>query len=264
MDIKSNSPDLWNEALPVKKDSGHKYDAGHAFIYAAPEMTGATRLAATACARMGVGLVTVLCKDDTYDIFRGSLPAHIIARNDLSYYHDKLSARLYGSGGMACKIDFGVDVPTVLDAAALKHLPETLSPHYILTPHEGEFAKTFPDISGDKENAARVAAQMVNAIIVLKGQKTVIAAPDGRVVVNTHASPYLATGGTGDVLAGMITGLLAQKMPSFEAACAGVWMHGEAGIALGAGLVASDIEIILPKILTMLHQRKNHSKPGFL
>jgi hydroxyethylthiazole kinase-like uncharacterized protein yjeF len=258
-----NNPDLWINTLPVR-NNGHKYDYGHAFIYGAPEMTGASRLAASACARMGAGLVSVLCANEAYNIYRTTLPSHIIVQNDLKYKHDKLSARLYGSGGLPCKPDFEQDIPTVLDAEALKYLPDRLSSNYILTPHDGEFAKTFPDIKGDKQKKALVAASQTNAIIVLKGAETIIAHPDRRVVTNHHSSPMLASGGTGDVLAGMITGLLAQGMDPFHAACAAVWIHGEAGLTIGHGLVASDIEAILPKILTMLINSSEGENLGYV
>lgn len=259
-----NSPDLWLDSFPLKNDKNHKYDAGSAIVYAAPEMTGATRLAATACARVGAGLVNVLCTNETYDIFRTSLPAHIITRKDLHYKYDKVSARLYGCGGLSREVDFKSDIPTVLDAEALRILPNKLMPNYILTPHEGEFAKAFPEINGSKAEMAIKAAKEINAIIVLKGRETIIAAPSGEIITNDHASPYLATAGTGDVLAGMITGLIAQKMPPFHAACAAVWIHGEAGLVLGPGLVASDIETILPTILKNLFNKGKSKTMGFL
>lgn len=264
MNMIINDPKLWLNVLPRKTGAGHKYDYGHAFIYGAPAMTGATRLAAAACARIGAGLVTVLCAQATYDVYRSTLPAHIITRADLEFKHDKLSTRLYGCGGLPCAVDYDRDIPTVLDAAALDNMPDTLTPNYILTPHEGEFARTFPDIQGDRADKAAQAAQHINAVIVLKGLETIIAAPDGQGVINQNAAPVLATAGTGDVLAGMITGLTAQGMPPFDAACAAVWMHGEAGKAIGHGMVASDIELVLPKILTMLANKQQGEPLGFL
>jgi NAD(P)H-hydrate epimerase len=119
----------------------------------------------------------------------------------------------------------------------------------VLTPHEGEFARAFPAIKGDKIEKAKAAASQSGAVIVLKGSDTVIASADGRCVVNAHASAALATAGTGDVLAGLITGLIAQGMDGFDAACAAVWIHGEAGRRASYGLVASDLECFVPDIL---------------
>jgi ADP-dependent NAD(P)H-hydrate dehydratase / NAD(P)H-hydrate epimerase len=246
--MEANHPALWKNLLPVKKPGGHKYDSGHALIYGAPELTGATRLAAESCARMGAGLVTVLADKKIANVYRAALPAHIMVRDDFTWTDARVTARLYGPGGLSIKPDYKSNLPTVLDADALMHLPAKLCLNYVLTPHEGEFARAFPGIEGSRSEKAQRAAQESGAVIVLKGHETIIAAPDGRSVVNTHASPYLASAGTGDVLAGMITGLLAQSMVPFEAACAAVWMHGEAGRQFGVGLVASDLPGLLPVI----------------
>lgn len=246
--MKQNSPDIWRDKLPQIKKVGHKYDRGHALIYGAPEFTGATRLAAQSCARIGAGLTTVLGGKKA-DIYRCTLPAHIMVRDDLNWNDERVSAKLYGSGGLQTEIDYQSKLPTILDAEALKQLPAELSQNYILTPHEGEFAKAFRSIDGNKAQKAQKAAKHINAIILLKGKETVIAHPDGRIIINNHASPYLASAGTGDVLSGMVAGLCAQKIEPFYAACAAVWIHGEAGQKFGAGLVASDIEKKIPEIL---------------
>jgi hydroxyethylthiazole kinase-like uncharacterized protein yjeF len=240
-----NSPDLWVKKLLVPENDIHKYERGVAAIYGAPSLTGATRLAASACARMGAGLVNVLCATDTADIYRISLPAHILVR-DLSWNDPRISVRLYGCGGLAKGVQIRLDRPAVIDADALFAIPEILNDKAIITPHEGEFCRMFPALKGARIERAQEAALLTGAIVVLKGAQTLIAHPDGRVIENDHATPYLASAGTGDVLAGMIAGLLAQDVPAFEAACAAVWVHGDCAIRFGLGLVASDLIDLIP------------------
>lgn len=247
-----NNPDIWRDKLPVKRAKQHKYDHGHALIYGAPAMTGATRLSATACARMGAGLVSVLATPKTQSIYQTALPPHIIVRDNLDFFDDRVSARLYGPGGLPCEVDFDKEVPTILDADALKNLPSELGYNYVLTPHEGEFSKAFPHITGTNAEKTKQAALELNCYVVLKGSTTYIAGSNGDFIYNEHSSPWLGTAGTGDVLAGMITGLAAQKMPLFDAACAAVWMHGEAALKFGSHLVAPDLLGELPSILQKL------------
>ena len=243
-----NHPDLWLEHFPQKNAEAHKYDFGHALIYGAPELTGATRLAASACARIGAGLTTVLAGGNG-DVYRKSLPAHIMVRDDMRWSDPRVTARLYGSGGLAKGVKISLNRSCVIDADALLCMPEQLNENTVLTPHDGEFAKAFPDIQGSRLERVVSAAKHTGAVIVLKGPDTIIAHPDGRVVINAHSAPCLATAGTGDVLAGLITGLLAQNMPAFEAACAAVWIHGDAALHYGPGLVASDLIDFIPKVL---------------
>lgn len=248
MSVEHNHPDLWLEALPRKQAGGYKYDSGVVHIFGAPKLTGATRLAAESCARMGAGLVSVIAPDGTGDIYRTVLPAHILVY-DLGDEPVKVSARLYGPGGMAPGVKLSLNRSAVIDADALACLPERLHEQIVLTPHEGEFARAFPDLQGARDERALAAAERTGAVVVLKGAETVIAHPDGRVVVNAHASPHLATAGSGDVLAGMIAGLMAQGMNGFAAACAAVWVHGDAALKFGAGLVAGDLIEMIPEIL---------------
>ncbi len=247
--MKSNHPDLWTHLIPVKTDESHKYKHGHVVIYGAPELTGATRLAASACSRMGAGLVTVLANPNIANVYRTALPPHILVRDDLNWFDERVSAKLYGPGGLSVEPDFKSNLPIVLDADALSNLPKKLAPNYILTPHEGEFERAFPDIKGARAEKAIEAAQTINAHIILKGAQTIIAAPDGNCVMNDHASPWLATAGTGDVLVGMVAGLIAQDMPVFEACCGAVWIHGDCGRRFGPGLVASDLVDTIPAAL---------------
>ena len=243
-----NKPELWRDLLPHKSKEAHKYDHGYALIYGAPELTGATVLAASACARMGTGLVTIL-SDGKGDVFRTIAPPHILVRDDIQWSSDKVTAKLYGPGGLCVTPDFDSDILTILDADALLNLPDRLKPNFILTPHEGEFQKAFPELAGNKIEKAQEAAKQKNCYIVLKGSETIIATPDGKYAVNMADAPWLATAGTGDVLAGMITGLIARHMPVFEACCAAVWIHGECGKDFGQGLVATDLIDLIPKIL---------------
>jgi NAD(P)H-hydrate epimerase len=258
--IINNRRVLWRDGFPRKKGDIHKYDFGLALIYGAPKLTGASRLAAECCARAGCGLVSVLVGETEAPIYKSSLPAHIMVQNDISYFHDKCSARLVGCGGLPD--DFTLDdlaphnVPTIFDADALhaNFLKFPLPYPAILTPHEGEFARLFPDIKGSREERIVEAVKKSGCTIVLKGAHTLICGPDNpeHIVCNKHASPILATAGSGDALAGIIAGLVAQKMNIFDAACAACWIHGETSLLCGLGFVASDIPIYMPAALQKL------------
>jgi hydroxyethylthiazole kinase-like uncharacterized protein yjeF len=253
--LEVNSPDLWAHCLPRPAVDGHKYHRGYAAIYAAEELTGATRLAAEACNRIGAGLVSVIAQARS-DVYRTCLAADIMVHAQMP---DKTSAALAGPGGCTPAQHLALLGASWLDARIFDAgaIParedfDQLDQTCIMTPHIGEFEHRFGAITGDASQAAHLLALQSGATVVLKSAQTTIAGLDGRVIVNTHTSPYLAKAGTGDVLAGLITGLTAQGMPHFEACAAAVWMHGEAGKRIGVGLIASDIADSLADILCEL------------
>ena len=264
-----NNPDIWKDALPDTAGFTHKYDRGHGVFFGGAEMTGATCLSAYAATRMGLGLATIAADKSSVDTYRVFMP-HIIARaaegvqeKTAAADHDNVNTIIIGPG-YGNKDELKKLMPEllslknkkyVLDADALtafagnaQELFGSLDENCVLTPHEGEFKKLFGDYDADKLAITRLAAEKSGAVIVHKGQETIIAAPDGRVVRN-GGSPWLATAGSGDVLTGFIAGLIGQGMPTFESACAAVWMHVKCAENFGAGLVAADIPDLLPEVL---------------
>lgn len=271
IDTWENAPTVWRSHLPQANSSGNKYTRGHALLYGGYPMTGAARLAARAAARMGAGLTTIAVPEAAFPIYAAALTSIMVrplrSRGDLAHLLSdaRYSAVLIGPGagvGDATR-EAALQIlasgrPVLLDADALTvfardpaALARAIRGPCVMTPHDGEFARLF-DARGDKLQRARVAARQSGAIIVLKGADTVVAAPDGRAVVNTNAPPSLATAGSGDVLGGMILGLLAQGMDAFFAAAAAVWMHGAAAASFGPGLLAEDLPDLLPGVLREL------------
>lgn len=251
-----NSPNLWKSRLPQPKPDGHKYDRGHCVIIGGNKLTGAARLTSEAAARAGVGLTTIIAPSEAAGIYRAASPAHIMIEDEtdpVAQLSDKRRNVLVLGPGFGADTDKALkwlksrsDQRLVLDADGLRTEALTfLREGDVLTPHAGEYERLFGDLMPQQ------AAKKFKTVIVLKGEKTIITDGD-RSVVNDHASPYLASAGTGDVLAGIIAGLMAQGMESFDAACAAVWMHGEAGRRIGPGLVASDIPSALPAIMAGL------------
>jgi hydroxyethylthiazole kinase-like uncharacterized protein yjeF len=270
-----NAPALWRESFPVPTIEGHKYSRGHVAVHSGGiASTGAARLAARAALRTGAGLVTIASPTDALAVHAASNLAVMVrhaegadALRDL-LADPRFKAAVLGPGGgvgqamrRTVRAAMRPGLAAVLDADALtsfagnaRALAAALRKGggTVLTPHEGEFGRLFGRIEGSKLERARSAAKMVGAVIVLKGADTVIASPDGRAAINDNAPPYLATAGAGDVLSGFIAGLLAQGMPAFEAAAAGVWLHGEAAAAFGPGLIADDLPEAYPNTLRQL------------
>lgn len=260
-----NDPSLWGDRLPRPGAAGHKYDRGHAVVFGGVRLTGAARLAAQAAMRAGAGLCTVVAPAEAATVYRSDAP-HVMVEErgaDIAAHlaDTRRNAVIYGPG---MEGDVRGDVlavlaaarATVLDAGALTSfagrggaLFAELRPDCVLTPHEGEFERLFGVLPGDRIEKARTAAVMAGCVVLLKGAETVIAAPGRDPVVNAHATPYLATAGAGDVLAGVIGGLMAQGMVAFDAACAGAWIHGEAALRFGPGLVATDLVAGIPAVL---------------
>jgi len=270
-----NDPALWLDAYPWPVDGTHKYKRGHAVVLGGAAMTGAARLAARAAQRVGAGLTTVAAPAAAFPIYAATLESVLVARltgaGDFARLmaDERHNAILVGPGAgvtpmtrRAALAALATRRAAVLDADALtvfakerKTLFKALAgAQAVITPHEGEFARLF-SMSGDKLARARAAAVECRAVVVLKGTDTVIAAPNGSAAINGNAPPSLATGGTGDVLAGLIVGLLAQGLDPFRAACAACWLHGDVAQDHGVGLIPEDLLGGLPAALARLAAR---------
>jgi NAD(P)H-hydrate epimerase len=270
-DTFENGPGLWASNLPRPQLSGNKFTRGHALISGGYPMTGAARMAARAAARAGAGLTTIAVPTIALPIYAAALTSIMVQPLAAPEDFDRLLAdRRYSASLIGPGAGTGEDTrtrvlamlatgrPTLLDADAITafesdppSLFHAIVGPCILTPHDGEFRRLF-DPSGDKLTRTRAAARKSGAIIVLKGSDTVIVAPDGRAIINANAPPTLATAGAGDVLGGIILGLLAQGMEPFLAAAAGVWLHGAAAAEFGPGLLAEDLPDLLPSVFRRL------------
>ncbi|MBM1172747.1 NAD(P)H-hydrate dehydratase [Microvirga arabica] len=272
----ANHATLWTHALPRPGLSSHKYERGHTLVASGgATRTGAARLAARAALRIGSGLVTVASPPEALGVNAAHLTAIMLRGcdgpeglntmlQDQRFNSLVLGPALGIHAGTRAMVAVAVHArrSLVLDADALtsfeglatelhgafRHAPS------VLTPHDGEFNRLFkghPDLVDPASKIERVrrAAAYTGAVVVLKGADTVIAAPDGRAAINENGTPYLATAGSGDTLCGLIAGLMAQGVPAFEAACAGVWIHAEAGASFGPGLIAEDLAELVPGVL---------------
>ncbi|WP_454627891.1 NAD(P)H-hydrate dehydratase [Bradyrhizobium cenepequi] len=278
-----NVPSTWQHAFPVPKIDGHKYSRGHVLAVSGDiAATGASRLAARGALRAGAGLVTLASPSDALAVNAAALTAVMVRAVDnaiqfAALLNDRrLNTSVIGPGaGVGPRTrDFVHTALTakrnlVLDADSLTSFadaPERLfeaikaseGAQVVLTPHEGEFPRLFSDISNkhpgrSKLERVRAAAERSGAVVLLKGPDTVVAAPDGRATIASNAPPWLATAGAGDVLSGIIAGLLAQGTPAFEAASIGAWMHGEAAAEAGPGLIAEDLPETLPAVFRRLY-----------
>ncbi len=265
-----NSPASWAARLPRPGLDDHKYRRGHAVIAAGAVMTGAARLAAAAARRVGAGLLTIAAPAGTGDLYRGSAAGCLVADChgpadfEAAVADPRRNAILAGPGqGLGPETRERAETAltsgksVVLDADALTlfageadAMAKRPGGALVITPHDGEFARLFPDLTDlGKLERTRAAATRIDGVVLLKGADTVIAAPNGTVLVNENAPPWLATGGTGDVLAGTVLGLLARGMPAFEAAAAAAWLNGAAANRIGAGLVAEDLPEHLPAVM---------------
>jgi ADP-dependent NAD(P)H-hydrate dehydratase / NAD(P)H-hydrate epimerase len=273
VDVWENIPQLWRHELPQLRAADNKYSRGHALLYGGYPMTGAARMAARAAARSGAGLTTVAVPQEAFALYASALTSIMVQplmgdTNLAELLKDpRYSAFSIGPGAGVSDATrertltlLETGKPVVLDADAISVfssrpdvLFQAIRGQCVMTPHEGEFKRIFAS-AGDKLARARDAARRSGAVIVLKGADTVIAAADGRAIINSNAPATLATAGAGDVLGGFILGLLAQGVDAFPAAAAGVWLHGAAALAFGPGLLAEDLPDLLPGVLKQLTQ----------
>ena len=277
-DLDVMQPMVWENSqpsIPSPALEDHKYTRGQVQVYGGAEMTGAARLSALASARVGAGMVRVAAPPNAYDTYAQALMSVVVERmNDAEAWAGILrehtpNACVLGPGGGTSKLThqaltglLATEVPAVLDADALTLLSQdarlrdalaSREAASCMTPHDGEYVRIARamdlDIAADKLTRARTLANRLNTVVLLKGADSVVVAPDGRAVINGAAPAWLATAGSGDVLAGMIAGLSAQGMDMFEAVCAGVWLHSKAGQKAGAGMIAEDLLDAIPHVL---------------
>jgi len=278
-----NTPQFWRRSFPIPGIDGNKFSRGHVLVVSGDAAsTGAARLSARGALRAGAGLVTLASPRDALSVNAAALTAVMVRAIDTPVeFGETLGDKRFNTVVIGPGAGIGERTRAfvhtalsarrnlVLDADALTSFAE--APHklfeqikaekdaqVVLTPHEGEFPRLFSDLSNktpgrSKLERVRAAAERCGAVVLLKGPDTTVAAPDGRATIAANAPPWLATAGAGDVLAGVIAGLLAQGVPAFEAASQGVWMHGEAAREAGPGLIAEDLPEVMPAVVRRIY-----------
>jgi hydroxyethylthiazole kinase-like uncharacterized protein yjeF len=276
-----NEPDFWLRYYPRLKSDGHKYDRGHAVVVSGPmESTGASRMAARAALRIGAGLTSLATSKAAFYINAAQVTSIMLAvyegatgLGEVFQSDRRRNAVLIGPGAGVSQDTrdnvaavLGSEAVAVIDAEGLTAfegrsqelftLIQNRNAATILTPHRGEFDRLFPELGNaeSKLEQAKRAAEISGGVVVFKGPDTVVAAPDGLSAISEGSPPWLATAGTGDILAGMITGLCAQTMSPFDAAAASVWMHAELARVFGPGLIAEDMPDMLPALLQRMNK----------
>jgi hydroxyethylthiazole kinase-like uncharacterized protein yjeF len=255
----ANLPTLWQ--LPALTADAHKYTRGHVTVIGGASMTGAARLAAEASRRAGAGMVTIAARGAA-EIYRCGEPGLLVSEADITTLLQDERRKVWVCGPGLGPDEARAVFPALIAAkravvgdadvfSAFTGNPDALRGAAVLTPHAGEFARVFGAPANDRLSAARAAAARTGAVVLLKGSDTIIAAPDGRAAINLSAPPWLATAGAGDVLSGIIAGLLVQGMPVWDAAAAGAYLHGRAATLAGPGLVVEDLLPALIRALTM-------------
>ena len=249
----SDWTEIGGPVLPALNPAGHKYDRGLVHCLAGT-MPGAIALAASAAARTGAGYVRISTSRSI-----DGLPSAIVQTETAEINDPRIGAILVGPGlgdiPQVLTLALTGQAPVVIDADAIGLVgePERLKGHdAIVTPHDGEFTRLFGEIDGSKPERALEAARRSEAVVVYKGPDTLVAAPDGRLGFAPPAPAWLASAGTGDVLAGMIAALRARGLPSFDAASAAVWLHGRAAEIAGPAMIADDLAAAIPAALARL------------
>ncbi len=269
-----NGPDLWLKLFPWPGVAAYKHTRGRLIVISGDAWsTGAARLAARAALRVGAGLVTMMSPPEALAVNAAHLEAIMLrpfeTETELEEVASNVEAAVIGPAAGVTEATLSnvlalarTGAALIVDADALSvfrdepdELFQVLDRDDVLTPHPGEFERIFPGLlksAPERITATRKAADRAQAVVLLKGADTVVAAPDGRAAVNINGTPWLATAGSGDVLAGLIGGLVAQGMESFEAACAGAWIHCACADLFGPGLISEDLPGLVPRVLKQL------------